>query len=192
MMPEALTGTMRTRLISLLLLVSNHVFPCETDKTSAVVINSAGLRGVTFRADPSFGINYPMTRCISVATTQAEEAGLICRSRSSQFLKDNGVDNQNTSDPTKNQNTAVTVSTSMSLYEMQERSIEGAVLYSADIDCDTENQPIYRANSTCHVTYWPLSEGWFIYTNMTIENPASHQPVISKEKIDRILSRIEK
>jgi hypothetical protein len=73
---------------------------------------------------------------------------------------------------------------------MKKRIVGGKTLYTADIDCDEENGAIYRPTSTCSAAYWPLSDGGFIYTNMTIENHISNQQVLSKEDIDLIISKI--
>lgn len=164
---------------------------CEAGKANAIIADRSGLHGITFSDDATYQSRYPTTACLRVITRNNRDAGLICRSRSSEFLVDNGIGTGETPDPVRTSN-HVTVSTAISLYEMQETIKDGRTLYTVDVDCDEQNGAIYRPTSTCNVTYWPLNDGEFIYANMTVENHVSKRQVLSKEEIDLIISRIEK
>lgn len=83
----------------------------------------------------------------------------------------------------------VTVSSGISLYEMKKVVTNGQVSYSADIDCDTQNQSIYRPTSTCHIVYLPLADGDFIYATMTTEDHVRGEKVLSRAEIDLILGK---
>jgi hypothetical protein len=180
---------MKNGILTFVLLLPACAFSCEVDKANAIIADKSGLHGITFREDATFQSRHPATRCLSVIAQNNKKAGLICRSRSSDFLIENGIDTQNSPDSVQSIK-FVTISTSISLYRMKKRIVGGKTLYTADIDCDEENGTIYRPTSTCSAAYWPLSDGGFIYTNMTIENHISNQQVLSKEDIDLIISKI--
>ncbi|WP_038488802.1 hypothetical protein [Collimonas arenae] len=62
------------------------------------------------------------------------------------------------------------VTTGMSYYPMQEFKTKIGKGYSADVDCDTENGPVYRANSTCQVAFISLEHDNFLYGNLVEKN----------------------
>lgn len=162
----------------------------EPDNSRAIIQDRTDLHGIELRDDSLFQEMYPAIKCLRVAAHGHSEAGLVCRSQSSEFLLDNGIDVQVTSGPAE-ANRSVTVSTANSLYEMQERALGGRTVYTAEVDCDDQNDAAYRPTSTCSITYWPLRNGEFIYANITIENHTSRQHVLSRPEIDLIISNVE-
>lgn len=182
---------MKKKILLYALLLPACAFSCEPDEVGAIIPDKSGLHGIEFRDDVVFQDRYTETKCLRVTAHSHRDAGLICRSRSNEFLIDNGIDAQDAPDSARTSR-SITISTPTSLYEMQEKIIDGKTLYMTDIDCDEQNGAIYRPTSTCSVAYWPLNDGKFIYTNMTVENHASNQQVLSRKEIDLIIRKLKK
>lgn len=182
---------MKHEIFLLALLLPACSFSHEPDNPISAGPDKPLLEGIEFHDDTSFQGQYPSTRCLRISAHGHTEAGLICRSRSTEFLIHNGIDPQDGGSTTETDR-SVTVSTGVSLYEMQETTLREKTLYTADIDCDDANDVIYRPTSTCNVIYWPLTGGEFIYINITVENHASGQEILSPAEIEMIINEVVK
>lgn len=61
----------------------------------------------------------------------------------------------------------------MSTYELKPIIINGRTLFTAEVDCDDRDAPLYRATSTCHVAFMLVANAHFFYSNFILSNEAT-------------------
>ncbi len=128
-----------------------HVRAADGDSLATAIASVPDYRGVRL---PSLEARYPETRCLKILERRtARQVGLVCRTRSPEFVADIGITPQagaldHSPQPARRQ--AYVVATPMSLYPLQPLSGIDGVL-SAIVDCDTASGAIYRATASCHV-----------------------------------------
>lgn len=126
----------------------------------------------------SLSANYAETECFDVAMKKSGEVlGIICGSRSNDFLRDMGISEfdslPESARPVTRPRSGLLISTPMGQYEMkaQKNIVTGTV--AAEVDCDLGNNPIYRAMATCHVAIAKRGPNEVIYTNFNLKNHIS-------------------
>lgn len=131
---------------------------------------------------------YKNTKCLDFFKKKTKlYIGLFCSSSDADFLQDFGFDSgslisdQKIDALEKN----IEISTGYSVYEMHPIELNKDILYTATVDCDTENDVIYRANSTCHVGYMQ-KDGYFFYSNFIISIETQNIHTILAEDIINI------
>lgn len=126
-------------------------------------------QGVSVTVDRSTARGYPQTRCFDFQQ-KGRSVGFLCSSSSTRFVTDFGI-------------TATTgsldgqehfqVATGMSTYEMKPATIDGRMLFTAEVDCDEGDGPLSRATSTCHVAFMPRAGAHVLYSNFVLRNNAT-------------------
>jgi hypothetical protein len=71
----------------------------------------------------------------------------------------------------------------MAFYPMKKKSLRQGSYYSATIDCDTENGPIYRASSTCSVAFMALKNKAYIYGSFIINDNVNNEVFIKESEV---------
>lgn len=127
---------------------------------------------------------YKNTKCLNFFKKNTKlYIGLFCSSSDSNFLQDFGFDSSNLIFDQKLDSLEkdIKISTGYSFYEMHPIQINKNILYTATVDCDTENGAIYRANSTCHVGYMG-KDGYFLYGNFVLGIETKNiRPILEKD-----------
>lgn len=125
-------------------------------------------RGITVTADGPIARNYPQTKCLDFRRNH-KSIGFLCFSSSEQFITDFGI--AATASPDAQGHLQVT--SGMSTYELKPIIINGRTLFTAEVDCDDRDAPLYRATSTCHVAFMPVANAHFFYSNFILSNEAT-------------------
>ena len=143
----------------------------------------------------SFESNYPDTRCVDVSLAESsEKIGFVCRSSNKAFVADMGIRTYEQLAPSvrpkKRPSTGLVVGTPMAQYDMRALAAASGNAAAADIDCDTESGPIYRATATCQVTVSRLDRPVVTYSNFVLSYHTDDRRAISREQILTIWRRL--
>lgn len=138
----------------------------STPKDNELSVRSP--KGITVTADGPIARNYPQTKCLDFRRKH-KSIGFLCFSSSEQFITDFGI--AATASPDAQEHLQVT--SGMSTHELKPIIINGRTLFTAEVDCDDRDAPLYRATSTCHVAFMPVANAHFFYSNFILSNGAT-------------------
>ncbi|WMJ69559.1 hypothetical protein [Stenotrophomonas sp. 24(2023)] len=139
----------------------------STPKDSA--FNAHPPHGIAVSADSRIARNYPQTECLDFQR-ERKHIGFLCTSASKLFLADFGI---TTVEGTQDSPEHAQVATGVSSYEMAPIPLHGHRLFTAEVDCDEGDELQYRATSTCHVAFMPLTSTHFYYSSFVLRNHAT-------------------
>lgn len=145
--------------------------------------------GLTSTPNSTVATRYSDTLCVSFHLSKNEQGiGLMCSSTSQDFLTDFGVVMDEMvpgSAKIKPAAREVGIATGMSLYSMERLSVPSVPypLYGAEVDCDEESGPVYRATSTCYATISFLPGGYFLYGSFVLKNHVAGKTKTTKREI---------
>ncbi len=144
--------------------------------------------GLSLRDDDRISRNYPQTQCVEfLEAKQRRRSGVLCSSASSEFLSDFGISSTPQAEGTPS---GFSVATGMSTYDMSPATVQGHALFTTEVDCNDDDESVYRATSTCHIAYMPLDEHRFLYSNFILRNEATRTTLTEKRTIMEIWERI--
>lgn len=131
---------------------------------------------------------YPDTRCVSFSlSASGENVGFLCSSTNGDWLHDYGIarDGGGSSAGGASLAETFTVATGMTSYRMEPVELERSIgkIYGADVDCDRENGPVYRATATCHVAISLLPDGRFLYSIFLLKDHVSAKQEARKSDV---------
>lgn len=138
----------------------------STPKDNELSVRSP--KGITVTADSPIARNYPRTECLDFRQKH-KSIGFLCFSSSEQFTTDFGI--AATASPDAQEHLQVT--SGMSTHELKPIIVNGRRLFTAEVDCDDRDAPLYRATSTCHVAFMPVANAHFFYSNFILSNEAT-------------------
>ena len=156
-----------------------------------------GLGAIRVERKESFELNYPDTQCVDISlTSSSEKVGFICRSTSRAFVADMGITAYEelapSARPKGRPNTGLVVGTPMAQYGMRVLAATKGQSATADIDCDTESGPNYRATATCHVAVSRLDRPIVTYSNFVLQYHLDNRRGISRAQILEIWRRLDR
>jgi len=76
--------------------------------------------------------------------------------------------------------------TGMSSYRMAVLKLPEIKAYSADVDSDDRNRPVYRATSTCNVTAASLGRGKYLFSNFVLRNHTMNAEVVNRADVEYV------
>lgn len=148
----------------------------STPKDNELSVRSP--KGITVTADSPIARNYPRTECLDFRQKH-KSIGFLCFSSSEQFTTDFGI--AATASPDAQEHLQVT--SGMSTHELKPIIVNGRRLFTAEVDCDDRDAPLYRATSTCHVAFMPMANAHFFYSNFILSNGATSTPGVDERTI---------
>ncbi|MEL1266190.1 hypothetical protein [Pseudoxanthomonas putridarboris] len=160
---------------------------CKAEPSIELTGIKAGLRaptGLLIEPEEKFSRAYQETECVNfVLTKGGASAGILCSSKSSEFLSDFGIAGL-AAGSTDDQGGLPVVTTGMAAYPMSVIVEKPVKVYSAKVDCDGAGGAIYRATSTCYVTTSFLDDGRFLYSNFVIEDHVTRTSKIKPVNVE--------
>lgn len=136
-------------------------------------------RGIAVTADSPIARNYPHTKCLDFQRKH-KSVGFLCSSTSKQFITDFGITAATESPDTQKQ---LRVASGMSIYDMKTTTMNGHKLFTAEVDCDDGDGPLYRATSTCHVAFMPTANSHFFYSNFVLRDEATSTSGVDEQTV---------
>jgi hypothetical protein len=118
---------------------------------------------------------YDQTNCLDInRKTTGDHLGVVCTSSSAEFLKDMGVIDVGTqagSEPLSQEwGTGLVVATPMAQYKLVQSTWARPGTLSAEVDCDTVGESIYRSTATCRVTIARDGKGRLTYSSIVVQD----------------------